>query len=39
MKFILFQTKFDTNINNDELLKAIWDHKKKKKRIVTINEK
>jgi hypothetical protein len=28
MIFILFQIKFDTNVNN-ELLKAIWDHKKK----------
>ncbi len=29
MIFILFQMKFDTNINSDELLKTIWDHKKK----------
>ncbi len=30
MIFILFQIKFDTNINNDELLEAIRDHKKNK---------
>jgi len=27
--FILIQIKFDTEINNDELLKTIWKHKKK----------
>jgi hypothetical protein len=31
MIFILIQTKFDIDINNDELLKTIWKHKKKKK--------
>jgi hypothetical protein len=31
MIFILIQTKFDIDINNDELLKTIWKRKKKKK--------
>jgi hypothetical protein len=30
MSFILIQIKFDIDINNDELLKTIWKHKKKK---------
>jgi hypothetical protein len=30
---LLIQTKFDININNDELLKTIWEHKKKEKQI------
>jgi hypothetical protein len=25
---LLIQTKFDTNINDDELLKTIWEHKR-----------
>jgi hypothetical protein len=29
--FILIQSKFDIDINNDELLKTIWKHKTKKK--------
>jgi hypothetical protein len=29
MSFILIQIKFDIDINNDELLKTIWKHKKK----------
>jgi hypothetical protein len=29
MIFILLQIKFDIEINNDELLKTIWKHKKK----------
>jgi hypothetical protein len=29
MIFILIQIKFNININNDELLKTIWEHKKK----------
>jgi len=28
MLFILIQIKFDIDINNDELLKTIWKHKK-----------
>jgi hypothetical protein len=27
MIFILIQIKFDININNDELLENIWEHK------------
>ncbi len=33
MIFILSQIKFDIDINNDELLKTIWEHKKRKNRI------
>jgi hypothetical protein len=29
MIFILIQIKFDIDINNDDLLKIIWEHKKK----------
>jgi hypothetical protein len=29
--FILIQIKFDIHINNDELFKTIWKHKKKNK--------
>jgi hypothetical protein len=29
--------KFDIDLNNDELLKSIWEHKKKKKLIITNN--
>jgi hypothetical protein len=32
MIFILIQIIFDIHINNDELLKIIWKHFKKKKR-------
>jgi hypothetical protein len=35
MIFTLIQIKFDININNDELLENIWEHKGKKKLIVT----
>jgi hypothetical protein len=31
MKFIFIHIKFDIDINNDELLKIIWKHKKKMK--------
>jgi hypothetical protein len=30
MIFILIQIKFDIDINNDELLQTMWEHKKKK---------
>ncbi len=30
MIFMLIQIRFDININNDELLKIIWEHKRKK---------
>jgi hypothetical protein len=30
MIFILIQIKFDIDINNHDLLKIIWEHKKKK---------
>ncbi len=30
MIFIFIQIKFDIDINNDELLKTIWEHKKEK---------
>jgi hypothetical protein len=30
MIFILIQIKFDIEINNDDLLKIRWEHKKKK---------
>jgi hypothetical protein len=30
MIFILSQIRFDIDINNDELLKTIWEHKKRK---------
>jgi hypothetical protein len=30
MIFILIQIKFDIEINNDELLKTIWEHKREK---------
>jgi hypothetical protein len=29
--FILIQIKFDIDINNDELLQTMWEHKKKEK--------
>jgi hypothetical protein len=32
MIFILIQIKFDIDMNNDELLKTIWEHKKKKEK-------
>jgi hypothetical protein len=32
MIFILIQSKFDIDINKDELLETIWEHKKKKKK-------
>jgi len=31
MIFILIQIEFDIDINNDELLNTIWEHKKGKK--------
>jgi hypothetical protein len=31
MIFILIQIKFDIDINNDELLQTMWEHKKKEK--------
>jgi hypothetical protein len=31
--FILIQNKFNIDINNDELLKTILEHKKRKNRI------
>jgi hypothetical protein len=30
MIFIFIQIKFDIDINNDELLKTIWEHKREK---------
>jgi hypothetical protein len=33
MIFILIQSKFDIDINKDELLETIWELKKKKKKI------
>jgi hypothetical protein len=33
MIVILIQIKFDIDINNDELLKTIWEYKKKEKKI------
>jgi len=32
---ILIQIKFDTEINNDELLKIIWKHKKNKLIVIS----
>jgi hypothetical protein len=31
MIFIFIQIQFDINMNNDELLKIIWEHYKKKR--------
>jgi hypothetical protein len=31
--FILIQINFDIDINNDELLKTIWKHKKRRRKI------
>jgi hypothetical protein len=33
MMFILVQIKFEIDINNDELLKTIWEYNKRKNRI------
>jgi hypothetical protein len=33
MIFILIKIKFDININNDELLENIWEHKKRKEKV------
>jgi hypothetical protein len=33
MVFIIIQIKFDIDIDNDELLKNIWDRKNKKKKV------
>jgi hypothetical protein len=32
MTFILIQSKFEIDINKDELLETIWEHKKKEKK-------
>jgi len=32
MIFILIQSKFDIDINNDDLLENIWEHKKRGKK-------
>jgi hypothetical protein len=37
MIFILVKIKFDMNINNNEPLKTIWKHKKKKKKLMVTN--
>jgi hypothetical protein len=34
MTCMLIQIKFDVDINNDELLKTIWKHKKKRKLLI-----
>jgi len=33
MTFILIQIKFDIDIHNDELLKTIWKHTKRKRKV------
>jgi hypothetical protein len=33
MVFTLIQIKYDIDINNDELLETMWEHKKRKKII------
>jgi hypothetical protein len=30
--FILIETKFDIDINNDKMLETIWEHKKRKEK-------
>ncbi len=35
IKIIFNQIKFDIDITNDELLKTIWKHKKKKQSIIS----
>jgi hypothetical protein len=35
--FILIQIKFNIGMNNDELLKTIWEHKRRKKKKFIIN--
>jgi hypothetical protein len=37
MIYILIQIKFHININNDELLKDIWEHKHRKKKLFVIH--
>jgi hypothetical protein len=37
MIFILIQMKFDIDINNNELLKNIWKHKKSEKKLIVIS--
>jgi hypothetical protein len=34
MIFILIQIKFNIYINDDELLENIWEHKKKKTKLI-----
>jgi hypothetical protein len=36
MRCMWIQIKFDIDINNDELLKAIWKHKKKRKKLIIL---
>ncbi len=36
MIFILIQAKFDIDINNDDLLENIWEHKKRGKKELII---
>lgn len=36
MIFILIQIKFNIDIKNDELLENMWEHKKRKKKKLTI---